>query len=335
MGIALRDQKKLEEAIASFRRALRLPENTSVTPASAHTLAHNGLGYALQQQGKLEEAIAEFKQSIALDPNFVFAQNNLQEAERLLVLRRNPPPLVVDDRQWLPSRRQEPLVDVLRSVVLIIIPPTGGANLGPSYGTGWVVKREGKTVWIVTNRHVVSDKGTDPPSEKIKVEFYSGEPPSGQVRPRYTARIVQITNPDDPLDLAVLEVTGIPDDIKPLPMSSGRFGRTTPVRVIGHPSNGGDWTQVSGEISNIINDPNKPPLIQIDANLAQGNSGGPVIDRENFTVVAMMVQIADGNQPPKDAADTNRTQSPTTGGFGLAYRMDIVIEKLRSWGILK
>nr|WP_275974452.1 serine protease [Argonema galeatum] len=327
LGNALSDQKKLDEAIASYRQALRLPEDTTTTPASVHTSAHNNLGLVLQQQGKIEEAIAEFKQSITLDPNFVYAQNNLKEAERLLALRRNPQSIIVDDRQWLPSREKNPLVDIYRSVVWISADIPAGRNTG----AGWVVKREGNKVWIITNRHVVSDaEGTRQPSENIEIEFYS-EPPNGQFRRRYKAQLSKITNPDDSLDLAVLEVTGIPDDIKPLQMYSGIVSNTTLVRVIGHPNNGRYWSQVRGEISNV--NPNETTL-QIDANLAQGNSGGPVIDLENRVVVGVMVQITDGNQA-LDAADTNRDQPPTTGGFGFAYRIDVVMEKLRNWGILK
>jgi len=88
LGVALSDQGKLEEAIAAYRKALTLPD-TPGPPATDYSLAHNGLGLVFQQQGKLEEAIAEFKQSIALDPNYVPAQNNLKEAERLLALPKN------------------------------------------------------------------------------------------------------------------------------------------------------------------------------------------------------------------------------------------------------
>lgn len=474
LGIALQAQRKLEEAASAYRQALQLPEDKSGFPTTAHTAARNGLGLILQQQGELEEAIEEFKQAIQLDPNYVIAQNNLREVERLVALEINQsssagnrtffcgiyrgqpatlvrstrtgrniaiitwsseyfresgfdsqsrcqvvserieeqyrngnlryirsgtmnghpivctaanrdgpcvallftlrpgdngnevvrqifairdfatrrpvffnednrryidinvllnltpidanPPQPTDDRQWLPNLKEEPLVNVLRSVVWITVEiPTGKKD-----GAGWVVKREGKKVWIVTNRHVVSDEeGTLLPSEKIEVEFYS-EPPDNEYRTRYPARITNITEPNDDLDLAVLEVTDIPDDINPLQMYSTRVGRTTPVRVIGHPSYGGDWSQVAGEISNINR--NKPTIL-IDANLSQGNSGGPVIDYQN-RVIGVMVRIETINQSVQAAAGTTQSQPQTTGGFGLAYRIDVVIEKLRQWGIL-
>ncbi|OUL35186.1 hypothetical protein BV372_11700 [Nostoc sp. T09] len=327
LGIMLHQQKKVELAIANYRQALNLPNYKFGTYPTAHTFAHNGLGVAFQQQGKLKEAIAEFKQAIALGPNYVTAQNNLKEAERLLALRRNPPLAIVDDRQWLPSPKDEPLVGVLRSVVRIVAEIPTGNNIG----AGWVVKREGNTAWILTNRHVITDaQRTKRPSEKIELEFYS-QPPRGKFLPRYKAKILQITNTNDSIDLALLEVTDIPEDIQPLPMYSGSVRRTTEVIVIGHPSNGADWTTESGKISNVISQENK---LQITATLAEGNSGGPIIDKEKQQVIGIVVQINDSNQQLQDATKILiASQTPATGGFGFAYDMNVVIEKLRKWGI--
>jgi len=61
LGIALRDQKKLEEAIASYRRAIQLDPNNAA--------AYYGVGIALRDQKKLEEAIASYRRAIQLDPN--------------------------------------------------------------------------------------------------------------------------------------------------------------------------------------------------------------------------------------------------------------------------
>ncbi|NJK39609.1 MAG: tetratricopeptide repeat protein [Oscillatoriales cyanobacterium RM2_1_1] len=83
LGIALYEQGKLDEAIASFKTALTLP-NSQGTPASSHALAPNGLGLTLQQQGKLQEAISEYKKAIAIDPNFAPVRQLLQQAEQRL-----------------------------------------------------------------------------------------------------------------------------------------------------------------------------------------------------------------------------------------------------------
>jgi tetratricopeptide (TPR) repeat protein len=329
MDIALANQEKLNKAVGNYQPTVLSLEDRPGTPTSAYTLAYNGLGFALQQQGKLTKAITEYKKAIALDPNYVTAQNNLQEAERLLALQQNPPlpPQEIDDRQWVPTPQQEPLVRVLRSVVLIVAEIPTGNNIG----AGWVVKRQRNTAWILTNRHVVTDiQGTNRPSKKIELEFYS-QPPPGKFRPRHKAEIVQITDVNESLDLALLEVTGIPEDIQPLTMSSGNVQRTAEVIIIGHPSNGGDWTTELGRISNVISEENK---LQITATLAEGNSGGPVINKETQQVVGLMVQINDSSRQRQDAVRSQAESSPpATGGFGFAYDMNIVIEKLRKWEI--
>ena len=335
LGKVLYDQGKLEEAITSYNQALSLPDQKGTSEgrsASAHTLAHNNLGVALQQQGKLEEAIAEYQRSIDLDPNFALAQNNLKEAERLLAIKLNPPPVAIDDRKHLPSETDEPLVKVLRSTARIIAQVSAEGN---SIGAGWVVKRESDTVWIVTNRHVISDRQTKRRSNKIEVEFFSELP--DEKRPRYNATIEKMTDANDlELDLAVLKVAGIPDDIQPLELRPGRVSRNTRVRVIGHPFSLDDpWNSSSGEVMNYDRDSLTLP---VDAYVAEGNSGGPVIDEQN-QVIAVMVRIRtrediaialDPNQPTSDLSQI----SPATGDVGLAYRIDIVIEKLRVWRIL-
>jgi superkiller protein 3 len=325
LGIMLYKQGKLEEAITNHRIALSLPDEKA-TPASTHTLAHNNLGYALQKQGKLPEAIAEYQKSIALNRNYVPAQNNLKEAQRLLGQRSPqyvPPP--ASDLAFVPTLQQEPLRDELRATVLIIANDIPGTQ-APIKGTGWVVKREGNTVWVVTNRHVIADdKGK--PSPKIEIEFFSDIEENR--RARFPATVEQISN-DPNLDLAVLKITGIPDDIRPLKMGTGRVSRTTRIIMIGHPINAKPWTSSSGEVG--YYDPNQ---LTISATVATGNSGGPVINETTKEVIGLMVQVAGEN------ISTNRnTPTPPppeqiirTAGFALAYPIDLVYQQLIKWGI--
>jgi tetratricopeptide (TPR) repeat protein len=61
LGVALRDQGKLDEAVAEYREAIRLkPDDAD---------AHSNLGWALQKQGKLAEAVAEYREAIRLTPD--------------------------------------------------------------------------------------------------------------------------------------------------------------------------------------------------------------------------------------------------------------------------
>ena len=69
LGIALRDQGKLDEAIAEYRKAIRLKPDLAE--------AHHNLGIALASQGKLDEAIAEYRKAIRLKPDVAEAHINL------------------------------------------------------------------------------------------------------------------------------------------------------------------------------------------------------------------------------------------------------------------
>ncbi|MFP4319054.1 MAG: tetratricopeptide repeat protein, partial [Phormidium sp.] len=320
LGLALSDQGKLDEAVAAYRTALRLPEDTTTTPASAHTLAHNGLGYALQQQGNLEDAISQYQTAIQLDPEFPQAITNLREAQRLLALRDNPLP--DDDREErLPSREEDPLFPLQRSIVLIIT----NTSTGFKQGTGWVIHQEGDITLIVTNRHVVSDD-SQRPSDSIEIELYSQNDPEHRLR--FPAQIRDITAPDDPLDLAVLEVRNLPDDIEPLPLASSPVSMDADIRIIGHPSTGSPWTLQRGYIANVTPDPDQQNLQIGGTNLAVGNSGSPVI--YNDEVVGLVVRISN-----EQAAASPETQGDTIGGFGFAYPLEIVQDQLQDWGIVR
>jgi len=69
LGIALAQQKKLDEAMACWRKAIELD------PRDAR--AHTGLGLALAQQKKLDEAMACWRKAIELDPKYAAAHNGL------------------------------------------------------------------------------------------------------------------------------------------------------------------------------------------------------------------------------------------------------------------
>jgi superkiller protein 3 len=62
-------QRRTDEAIASFREAVRLKKDSGG--------AHEGLGEALVQKGQLDDAIACFRKAVEFDPKFAIAHNNL------------------------------------------------------------------------------------------------------------------------------------------------------------------------------------------------------------------------------------------------------------------
>ena len=69
MGIALREQGKLDEAIEAYKKAL------SIQPNNAN--AYYNMGIALREQGKLDEAIEAYKKALSIQPDYAEAWNNI------------------------------------------------------------------------------------------------------------------------------------------------------------------------------------------------------------------------------------------------------------------
>ncbi|MFM7353631.1 MAG: trypsin-like peptidase domain-containing protein, partial [Microcystis aeruginosa] len=291
-----------------------LPDDTTGTPTTTHTLAHNNLGRLLQEQGKLEAAIAEFEKATKIDPKFEFASNNLQEARRLLSLQQQPEQIIaLNNTKYLPQ--EDPLTQIKRSIVKISVVFTGNAK-GTAYGTGYVVKRRGTTVWIITNRHVVVDRDREQRGDNLEVEPYYGENVPKQLnRQRAGAKIVYITEPDEKLDLALLEVTGLPDDISPLTFHQGEINPKTRISIIGHPESK-DWSKYEAITIGIQSSSGN---LLIDVSLAVGASGSPVFDQE-MRVIGLMFKTINESQID-------------SSGIGFAYPIDRVLQKLAQWQV--
>ncbi|MDB9508262.1 tetratricopeptide repeat protein, partial [Microcystis aeruginosa CS-338/01] len=314
LGNVLYDQKKLKEAEEMYRRALDLPDDTTGIPTTAHISAHNNLGRLLQEQGKLEAAIAEFEKATKIDPKFEFASNNLQEARRLLSLQQQPEQIIaLNNTKYLPQ--EDPLTRIKRSIVKISVVFTGNAK-GTAYGTGYVVKRRGTTVWIITNRHVVVDRDTEQKGDNLEVEPYYGENLPNLPRDRVVAKIIHITQPQENLDLALLEVTGLPDDISPLTFHQGEINPETPISIIGHPESK-DWSKYEAITIGIQSSSGN---LLIDVSLAVGGSGSPVFDQE-MRVIGLMFKTINESQID-------------SSGIGFAYPIDRVLQKLAQWQVV-
>src|SRR5262249_46619578 len=68
LGNALRDQGKLDEAVAEYRKVIELDPKLA--------FAHSNLGNALRDQRKLDEAVTESRKAIELDPKMAPAHYN-------------------------------------------------------------------------------------------------------------------------------------------------------------------------------------------------------------------------------------------------------------------
>lgn len=307
LGEVFYKQKDIEGAIAAYQEALKLSPNAKV---------YENFCYARHSLREYEQALKLCKQAIKLDPTLGDAKFYVQEVERGLAIRNNPKLLQSSER--LPSSYQDPLISLKRSVVKIIFSNSSENSMG----TGWVVKREGDKVWIVTNRHVItSPKDKIGKKPRIAVEFYS-TPKTGEIRKRRPAKIIQTTSEEDLLDLGLLEVTQVPSDIKPLIVSPIIPDNFTPVRVIGHPITGHDWSLVQGQVQSSTDSE-----LYLSVVLASGNSGGPVLNSQN-QVVGVVVKAGLFCPTMSNTIDL----SSNSLGCGVAFPMEMVREKLKSWG---
>jgi S1-C subfamily serine protease len=172
---------------------------------------------------------------------------------------------------------------VNRSVVNI---NTRSARRGPWFmqsedqegsGSGWVIDAEGH---IVTNHHVISG------SDEITVTLSDGEP--------IPARVV---GSDPQNDIALLKIAAPVEDLFPV-----QLGNSSTLRVgqkiiaIGNPF-GLERTMTVGIVSSLGRSLRSKSgrlmknIVQVDAALNQGNSGGPLLDNEG-KLVGMNTAIA-------------------------------------------
>ncbi len=157
--------------------------------------------------------------------------------------------------------------------------PFGGTRTQRALGSGFVIDKAGH---IVTNYHVVRG------ANSIQVSFSNNE--------RIKARVVGV---DPSTDVAVLKV-----DVRSRALKSLPLGNSDSVRVgdqviaIGNPF-GLDRSVTAGIVSAVqrqIEAPNQlsiPHVIQTDAALNHGNSGGPLLNAQG-EVIGVNAQIETG-----------------------------------------
>ena len=69
LGVALRGQGKLQEAVNIFNKAIQLKPS--------YAMAHSNLGLALHDLGQLDAAVKSYERALMIDPDYPEAQNNL------------------------------------------------------------------------------------------------------------------------------------------------------------------------------------------------------------------------------------------------------------------
>jgi len=161
---------------------------------------------------------------------------------------------------------------------------SGDPFFGPqervSLGSGFVIDEDG---WIITNYHVIES------ARQIEVNF-SGDD-------RVQARVVGV---DPSTDLAVLKINAQVRALTPLPLGDSDAVRVgDAVVAIGNPF-GLERTVTAGIVSALQREITAPngytidKVIQTDAAVNQGNSGGPLLNTRG-QVIGVNSQIEPGN----------------------------------------
>jgi S1-C subfamily serine protease len=153
----------------------------------------------------------------------------------------------------------------------------GGRTESEGSGSGWVLDAEGH---IVTNHHVIAG------SDVVTVTLFEGDP--------LPARVV---GSDPQNDIAVLKIEAPADLLVPVSMGDSRTLKVGQrIYAIGNPF-GLERTMTLGIVSSLGRTLRSKTgrlmkgIIQVDAALNQGNSGGPLLDSDG-AVVGMNTAIA-------------------------------------------
>jgi S1-C subfamily serine protease len=217
------------------------------------------------------------------------------------VIQRDTAPLpaaraaAAESAEVPPSSRGGVQAVVARSSPAVVKVTAGEEGAGGRLGSGFLVDRRGR---ILTNAHVIGEES------RVTVTFDDG-----------TESPAEVLGRDASMDLAVLHAEEVPDGVRPLPLGrSAGLAVGDSVVAIGNPF-GLERTATTGIVSalkRIIYAPNDfeiQNVIQTDAAINQGNSGGPLLDGSG-RVIGINSQIA--------------SESGGNDGIGFAVPIDTI-----------
>lgn len=212
------------------------------------------------------------------------------------------------------AQKRSPADDIMREFFGDLLPHKGQPSLRErtSLGSGFIVDTAG---YIVTNYHVIKEAHNNAATEKSTVTVTTHD------QKEFKACIVGV---DEATDVALLKITPKSS------LTAITWGYNPQVGdkvvAIGNPF-GLEGTLTSGIVSNISRNlgvrlglSQVPVVLQTDASINSGNSGGPIFDMQG-RVIAMATFI----------------MSPSGGSIGLNFAVpsDIVqpvVEQLKQWG---
>lgn len=233
-------------------------------------------GYKLITGGSLSDSLVENSSSAIDDTSAVdadAAQDNVSKEEERP--RREVPSL----EQLAALEDALPVPEIVEKVSPSVVGVTSLLSGGTSYGTGFVISEDG---YIVTNYHVIDG------AQKITVAFSVSDDDK-----EYDAELI---GGDEQTDIAVLK-------IEKDGLTAVEFGKSSDLIVgelaiaIGNPMGSELSGTVTAGIISALNrsltiEERKMNLIQTDASINNGNSGGPLINSYGQIIGITSAKIA-------------------------------------------
>jgi len=193
-----------------------------------------------------------------------------------------------------PGQNQPSMEDLKASVVQIVSKAPEGQ---PRTGAGFIVRVDGELVYIVTLAHVITGDA------RPQVTFYFDK-----LRPVVAeTREVEIDNSAAALGYVIVRDRAVAKQTRALRWSPVMPTGGEQIVAIGFNQGAGPWGVSNGTVASVSGSD-----IRIDANVDEGNSGGPII--MNGNVVGMATSLI-------------------RQGFGLAKSGIVVQTTLKGWGI--
>lgn len=169
-------------------------------------------------------------------------------------------------------------------------------------GTGFVVTDGGKP-WLYTAAHVLSG------NRRLEVRTRDGRP----------LRSFGVFEASEGADLVRLELTEEFEGALTLASSAGRAKQGGPIFAAGNSGGSGTLAYAEGTIQGV-----GPDSIEIDAEVIQGNSGGPILDGTSHEVLGLVTHLMDGRDD-KWSAETR---------FSDIRRFGCRLDRERKWRAL-
>jgi len=175
------------------------------------------------------------------------------------------------------------------NVVMIRVTSTNPQVQMGGTGSGFIVQIEGNDAWIMTNHHVIAQESRDPEGWKISVN-------TAMDMWTYDATLVGV---DEISDIAIIKITKQDNEEWEAVEFDDEAGVGDPVTILGHGMSL-PWTSTSGIISYKDRYGTRPYslMLQVDAVINQGNSGGPVMSSDGKVVGVAQSILSPGRQIP-------------------------------------